>query len=58
MSCQKIADPILGYNTIGYLVLEGREEQKKGLKLSLGHQERGVDLELLVSLVPLVSLES
>ena len=51
VSSEKIADPILGYNVIEYLVLEGSEEQKKELKLSLGHQEKGVDLEPLVSLI-------
>ena len=51
VSSEKIADPILGYNVIEYLVLEGSEEQKKELKSALGHQEEGVDLEPLVSLI-------
>ena len=51
VSSGKIADPILGYNVIEYLVLEGSEEQRKALKTSLGHQRNGIDLEPLVSLI-------
>ena len=51
VSSQKISDPILGYNVIEYLVLEGSEEQKKALKTSLGHQKDGIDLEPLVALI-------
>ena len=51
VSSGKISDPILGYNVIEYLVLEGTEEQRKALKTSLGHQKNGIDLEPLVSLI-------
>lgn len=49
VSSGKISDPILGYNVIEYLVLEGTEEQKKALKTSLG--QKSIDLEPLVSLI-------
>jgi hypothetical protein len=42
VSSGKISDPILGYNVIEYLVLEGTEEQRKALKTSLGHQKNGI----------------
>ena len=51
VSKEKITDPILGYNVIEYLVLEGSEEQRVALKNSLGHRRKGFDLEPLVSLL-------
>ena len=51
VSSGNITDPILGYNVIEYLVLEGSEEQRMALKTSLGHKQEGIDLERLVSLI-------
>lgn len=51
VSSSDIANPILGYNVIEYLVLEGSDEQKNFLKTSLGNQRNGIDLEPLVSLI-------
>ena len=51
VSKEKVSDPILGYNVIEYLVLEGSEEQKRALKASLGFRRKGFDLDPLVSLI-------
>ena len=48
---QKIAEPILGYNVIEHLVLEGSKEQRLALETRLKCQKTGFKVEPLTALI-------
>jgi len=51
VSSNDIVDPILGYNVIEHLILEGSPEQKLALEESLRSQKKGFDLGPLSALI-------
>ena len=47
----EIAEPILGYNVIEYLILEGTVEQQDALRAALKNKKSGFSMELLTAAV-------